>query len=401
MSKYSWAIFSLALMAVAAVACAASEKEQHPARIVEVIHTVDAHSRPEESWQQAAMDMIVYEGGRVRTGLSSAAQVALQEGVVRLAAQSVFAVKSSATRQGRTETALLLEEGRLWAHLTTDQPHALTVETGNAVAAVRDTHFSVRYANGETFVSVAAGQVELTAQDQSVTVTAGEQASVERDQPPSPPEPMSSEEKTLWAAEIEAVEIDQSDITIETDTPLPPTPTSTATPTVTPSATPTPTPLPTATATPVPPTPTPLPTPTATLTPVPPTPTPLPTPTASATPVPPTATPVPPPPAAAPVIIAVDFPSQVPADGSSIDGTVRFQDPDGDVNWIAFDVLGAANFSPFAFDPVEGLIEGDTTAGTVGFYMWCNTVQDVSMRVTLFDAAGHSSNAIDFGFSCR
>jgi ferric-dicitrate binding protein FerR (iron transport regulator) len=60
-------------------------------------------------------------------------------------------------------TTLLLQEGRLWAYLTSDQPHTFIVETGSAVAAVRHTRFSVRVADGEMLVSVAEGEVELVA----------------------------------------------------------------------------------------------------------------------------------------------------------------------------------------------------------------------------------------------
>jgi hypothetical protein len=48
---------------------------------------------------------------------------------------------------------------------------------------------------------VAEGDVDLTAQEQSVTVTAKEQATVELDQPPSPPEPFSTEEQRMWSTE--------------------------------------------------------------------------------------------------------------------------------------------------------------------------------------------------------
>ena len=79
---------------------------------------------------------------------------------------------------------------------------------------------------------------------------------------------------------------------------------------------------------------------------------------------------------------------------------MRFQDPDGDVNWVTFDVLSARDFSPFAFNPVESLDQGDATDGIFSFYTWCGIAQDVTLRVTLFDKAGNSSNPVDFSFSC-
>ncbi|UCC86441.1 MAG: PD40 domain-containing protein, partial [Anaerolineales bacterium] len=144
----------------------------------------------------------------------------LLEGVVRISAQSIFTVKECTTRRGILKTTLSLEEGRLWAHLAPGQPHAFTVETASAVAAVRDTDFSIQVApDRTTLVSVATGEVALTAQGQSVTVAAGQQASVQENQPPAEPEPMSDQERALWATEGEMPEL------------APPTPTPAPTPT--------------------------------------------------------------------------------------------------------------------------------------------------------------------------
>ena len=82
----------------------------------------------------------------------------------------------------------------------------------------------------------------LTAQGESVTVVAGQQATVEPGQPPAPPEPLSDEERVLWATEGEVPEL----------VALIPTPTPTPAPTITPTPTPTPTPTQTPTPTPEP-----------------------------------------------------------------------------------------------------------------------------------------------------
>jgi hypothetical protein len=211
---------------------------------------------------------------------------------------------------------------------------------------------------------------------------------------------MSDEELTLWATEAELIGIDIEgfDLVVPTVTPEPPTPTQTPASTATPPIEPTSTPAPTITPTPAP-TITPTPAPTITPTPAP-TITPTPAPTITPTPAP-TNTPTPIPISGPPTIISIDFPSQIPADGSSVLGTVQFQDPDGDVSWITFDVIRATDFTPFEFNPLESLAEGDATGGTVEFYLWCVTVQNVAMRVTLFDAVENRSAPVDFGFSCR
>jgi len=219
MKRRFWIAGGLILVAVIVVLfLLLAGGQEHPAKVVEAVNKVDAHPRPKDDWQSAAVGMAIYGGGQVRTGAASSARLELLEGLVRLSAESLFTVKESVTRQGRLLTALSLQEGRLWAHLTSDQPHEFTVETGSAVAAVRDTRFSVKVADGETLLSVAEGEVMLTAQEESVTVAAGQQATVEPGQPPAPPEPMSDEERALWATEGEMPQL------------APPTPTTTATP---------------------------------------------------------------------------------------------------------------------------------------------------------------------------
>ena len=221
MKKGFWTIMGLALMAAMTCSCAPSEDQERPATVVEVVNKVDAHPRPKDDWQPAVVDMAIHGGGQVRTGAASSARLELLEGVLRLAAESLFTVKESTTRQERLETTLFLQEGRLWAHLMASQPCEFSVETASAVAAVRDTRFSVKVDPDQTtLVSVAKGEVVLTAQEESVTVVAGQQATVKPGQPPSPPEPMSEEERALWATEGERPELAPP-----TSTPVPPKPT--------------------------------------------------------------------------------------------------------------------------------------------------------------------------------
>jgi len=351
-------------VAILAVVLSRGGDEGTPARIIEVVADVDAHARPKDEWLAAVVDMLVYGGGQVRTGADSSAQLELREGTVRLSAYTLFTMEEATTQGGMWLTKLFLDRGRLWVNLDPDQPHEFTVDTGIALATVRDTRFSVSVVGDTALVSVAEGEVEFTAQGQTVTVKAGEQATAERGQPPSPPVPMDEAERALWAAE--GGEPDMA----------PPTPTPTSTPTATSTSTPTPT------ITPRPPT--------ATL--VPPTATPLPS---TATPVPPTVVSGP------PTIISIDFPGQIPADGTSIRGTVRFRDPNGDINWVTFDVVRATDFTSFEYNPLDSVVEGDATDGVFAFHIWCNIDQTVTLRTTLHDEAGNSSAPVDFSFSCK
>lgn len=98
---------------------------------------------------------------------------------------------------------------------------------------------------------------------------------------------------------------------------------------------------------------------------------------------------------------SIDFPSRVPADGSDVSGEVRFRDPDGDIQWAYFDVVEATDFTPFHFDPTESLVAGDAKAGAFRFYVWLNTLQRVTLRVTLVDRAGNASEPVEFTFEGR
>jgi hypothetical protein len=207
----------VAVLIVVIILLRSSGGQEHPATVIEVVNRVDAHPRPQDDWTSAWVDMRIFGGGQVRTGAESSARLDLLEGIVRLSADSVFTVKKSATREGKLVTTLFLEHGRVWAHLTPDQSHEFTVETGNAVAAVRDTRFSVQAADGTTLVSVAEGETTLTAQGQTVTVQAGEQATVEPDRAPSLPEPMSDQERALWATEGEMPELAPPAIEMSSD----------------------------------------------------------------------------------------------------------------------------------------------------------------------------------------
>ena len=149
------------------------------------------------------MNRAVYVGGQVRTHEAPAVRTELRERVVRLSTETVLAVKGSTTRRDTLLTTLSLETGRVWVNRTTDQPHEFTVETSGAVAVVRDTRFGVRLSNGETLVSVAVGEVELTAQKQVVTVSAGQQSVVAPGQPP--PAPWRMTEASPWREPVHLI----------------------------------------------------------------------------------------------------------------------------------------------------------------------------------------------------
>jgi len=95
-----------------------------------------------------------------------------------------------------------------------------------------------------------------------------------------------------------------------------------------------------------------------------------------------------------PVILKVEFPREIPADGQKVLGTVHFRDPDADVVEARFEVVKARIFDPFAFDPkVRGQREG-----TFSFYIFTYFPQEVVLQVVLRDAQGHTSEPVEFRF---
>lgn len=100
-------------------------------------------------------------------------------------------------------------------------------------------------------------------------------------------------------------------------------------------------------------------------------------------------------PSSPPEILSIDFPTEIPSDGSRINGTVRFRDPDGDISWVWFEAL-SGRFTSFSFDPSVSR----QTSGSFGFSIWCNEVQTVTLMVVLRDQAGNESAPFKFTFRC-
>ncbi|OGF54354.1 MAG: hypothetical protein A2Z21_07490 [Candidatus Fraserbacteria bacterium RBG_16_55_9] len=101
-----------------------------------------------------------------------------------------------------------------------------------------------------------------------------------------------------------------------------------------------------------------------------------------------------PPPSAAPTITSIEFPEQIQADGQEVLGSVGFQDPDGDIIEVRFEVVQAILFEPFHFDPeAKGQRKGQ-----FDFAVYTVIPQDIILRVALVDQAGHESPPVEFSF---
>ena len=96
-----------------------------------------------------------------------------------------------------------------------------------------------------------------------------------------------------------------------------------------------------------------------------------------------------------PEITFIDFPKEIPADGSEHIGYVGFKDPDGDVIRADFEVVRAVDFQPFSLNlqQFKGLKEGVFT-----FTISTMTPQEVTLRLILVDEADNRSEPEEFSF---
>lgn len=96
-----------------------------------------------------------------------------------------------------------------------------------------------------------------------------------------------------------------------------------------------------------------------------------------------------------PLITDIEFLPQIDADGEYVKGIVHFKAAGSDVVYAQFDVVGATFFAPFGFDPqVAGVTEGQFE-----FYMATVIPQQVTLRLTLTDAQGRTSEPKEFSFT--
>jgi hypothetical protein len=166
------------------------------ATVVDVINDVDAHPLPEPEWEDARVDMTIYLGGEVWAQEASTARVGVEEGLVRVAPNTIFTLDQPEADAVRLD----LSEGQVWIDIEGLAPgEVFEVQTPAAVASVRGTRFGVRtLADGGSLVSTQVGTVTVEAATAAVTLTPGLQTTVPSGGAPGAPEPMSPEEQVRW-----------------------------------------------------------------------------------------------------------------------------------------------------------------------------------------------------------
>jgi len=98
-----------------------------------------------------------------------------------------------------------------------------------------------------------------------------------------------------------------------------------------------------------------------------------------------------------PVITEIEFPDEITADSSEVDGAVRFSDPDGDLAEARFEVVESLLFAPFSIN-LSGAADG-VTSGAIPFYLQTGVEQSVIIRVVLVDQQGQESEPVQFSFT--
>ncbi len=96
-----------------------------------------------------------------------------------------------------------------------------------------------------------------------------------------------------------------------------------------------------------------------------------------------------------PEITYVDFPKEINADGTPVQGTVGFRACNGDLLKAIFAVAAGDDFQPFEID-LSGL--QDQTEGEFSFEISTTTSQKVTLQLTLLDQEGNASPSVFFTF---
>ena len=164
----------------------------YDAEIVSIIGKGDSRPSSRAEWKLAAVRQQLAPGAFVRTQDSSQMALLLQDQTqLRLNQNSMVQIKEIARGDGPTRLELM--QGRLWAQakpggfsLAPASAPAVTVQTPNAIAAIRGTDWEIAVdEEGAATLTVWSGVVDFYNDLGRVSVRPNEQARVERGQAPT------------------------------------------------------------------------------------------------------------------------------------------------------------------------------------------------------------------------
>jgi hypothetical protein len=171
-----------------------------PAVIVDRIKDVEADPQDTDEWREAKIDMEIPVKGRVKAEAESTALVGVDEGLVRVAPNTMFTY----LRPDEDTLTLDMEDpGQMWLKVgELEKGKTVQVETADAVAAVRGTRWSSRVLpDGTSLFSTQVGTItvaSLTGVGGPIDVGAGYQTTVDPSGKPGKAEYMSPEEQARW-----------------------------------------------------------------------------------------------------------------------------------------------------------------------------------------------------------
>jgi len=137
---------------------------------------------PRKTWQRAVTQQDLKAGDVLRTNPAGTLAIVFADGTqVRLGRNSVMVVRL-VSKSG--PSTLSLQRGRAWGRSPRKRSN-LSIETPSATAAIRGTEWAITADDNSSQLQVFSGVVELSNEAGSLTVEAGQAASVLRGQAPT------------------------------------------------------------------------------------------------------------------------------------------------------------------------------------------------------------------------
>ena len=137
---------------------------------------------PRRTWQKAVVQQDLKAGDILRTNAAGTLAIVFADGTqVRLGRNTVMAVRQ-VSKSG--PSTLALQRGRAWGRSPRKRSN-LSIETPSATAAIRGTEWAITADQDSSQLQVFSGAVELSNEAGSLTVAAGQAASVLRGQAPT------------------------------------------------------------------------------------------------------------------------------------------------------------------------------------------------------------------------
>jgi len=137
---------------------------------------------PRKTWQKAVRQQDLKAGDILRTKAAGTLAIVFADGTqVRLGRNSVMVVRQVSKRGAST---LSLQRGRAWGRSPRNRSN-LSIETPSATAAIRGTEWAINADQDSSQLQVFSGTVELSNEAGSLTVQAGQAATVVRGQAPT------------------------------------------------------------------------------------------------------------------------------------------------------------------------------------------------------------------------